>query len=355
MRSIYSLTVLAAVALLGGCLSSSHRISKSELGKLAQVAPQVRGEKVRVTQALGTQSSPPRQDGVQGNTVVVIHSPIWVSGRPHRHGYQDHRPNGGGVGGGGVTPSSPGKSSGGISNGLGGSVAKGKSDNAKAWIIIAAAAAVGLAATEGARYDGWVKLHPMHPVHLYGPYGEYLVLPLAHIDAPTAAWADHAIVVDGEGPWTKLGRAPLYRKGFTYSVFLGSGEIPVDNFKADPGFAGHIQFGYFPTPQVGLQLDIGMAWTEDNGGNTIYISRNSLELQAFLAKAGPLHAGVFGQLGLATRFDDGIETSDNSSLLGGGALLQLDLTTRLALTGRVGITRDFGEQSKEIGIGLSIY
>lgn len=353
MRSIYSITLLMAVTLAGSaCLSSSHRISKSELGKLAQVAPQVRGEKVRVTQALGSQSNPPRQDGVRGNTVVVVHSPIWIGGRPHRHGHNDYRS--GNVGGGGATtPGNLGKSSG-NTGGMGG-LAKGKKDSAKAWIVVAAAAAVALAATEGARYDGWVKLHPMHPVHLYGPYGQYLVLPLAHIDAPTAAWADHAIVVDREGPWTTLGRAPLYRKGFTYSLFFGAGEIPVENFDAEPGFAGHIQFGYFPTAQVGLQLDLGMAWTEDDGGNTIYVSRNSIELQAFLAQAGPIHAGAFGQLGLATRFDDGIETNDSSSLLGGGALLQLDITTRLAVTGRVGITRAFGELSNEIGLGISIY
>ncbi len=355
----HPITLLAAVALAsgslltGGCLSSSHRISKSELGNLAQVAPQVRGEKVRVVQALGTSSNPPHQEGVSGNTVVVVHSPIWVSGRPRRHNYNDHRGSVGGSSAGSSAPSAP-KSSG-ASGGSSGGLGKAKADSAKAWIILAAVAAVGLAATEGARYDGWVRLHPMHPVHLYGPNGEYLVLPLAHIDAPTAAWADHAIVVDNEGPWQTLGRAPLNRQGFTYSVFLGTGEIPIENYNADPGFAGHIQFGYFPTKQVGVQLDIGMAWTDDEFGNTIYVSRNSLELQAFLAKAGPLHGGVFGQLGFAKRFDDGISTESSSSLAGGGALLQLDITTRLALTGRVGITRNFGELSKELGVGLSIY
>lgn len=354
MRNVVLLSFLGLALASTGCLSSSHRIGKGELLKLSRTAPEQRGESVRVVQGLGTTEGPPRAERVNNNTVVVVHSPIWIDGRPHHHGHHHSGGNatsststgGGTVGGGG----GGGKSSGGSS------LAKGKKDSGKALIILAAAAAVGLAATEGARYDGWVKLHPMHPVHLYGPYGAYTVLPLAHIDEQTAAWADHAYVRSGEGPFTKLGRAPLNRKGFTYSVFLGAGEVPLaDGFEADPGFNGHIQFGYFFSKQVGLQLDLGMAWTDDDLGNTIYTSRNSLELQAFLAKAGPVHGGLFGQIGVASRFDDGLQFDDTSNFLGGGGLLQLDITTRLALTGRVGVTRSFGEAANEIGIGLSIY
>ncbi len=350
MRNAVLLSFLGLALASTGCLSTSHRIGKGELLKLSRTAPEQRGERVRVVQGLGTTEGPPRADRVNNNTVVVVHSPIWIDGRPHHHGYH---------GGGSATSSTNtggGTVGGGSKSSGGSSLAKSKKDSGKALIILAAAAAVGLAATEGARYDGWVKLHPMHPVHLYGRYGEYTVLPLAQIDEQTAAWADHAYVRSNEGPFMKLGRAPLNRKGFTYSVLLGAGEVPLaDGFEAEPGFNGHIQFGYFFSKQVGLQFDLGMAWTEDDVANTIYTSRNSLELQAFLAKAGPVHGGIFGQIGVASRFDDGIQFDDTSSMLGGGGILQLDLTTRLALTGRVGATRSFGEVANEIGVGLSIY
>ncbi|MCP4443949.1 MAG: hypothetical protein GY811_01205 [Myxococcales bacterium] len=356
MRNVVLLSFLGLALASTGCLSSSHRIGKGELMNLSRTAPEQRGEKVRVVQGLGHTEGPPRADRVNNNTVVVVHSPIWIDGRPHHHGHHhsgsatSSTSTGGGTVGG----------SGGSFHGSSGTsiLAKSKKDSAKDLIILAAAAAVGLAATEGSRYDGWVKLHPMHPVHLYGPYGGYTVLPLAHIDERTAAWADHAYVRSGEGPFTHLGRAPLNRKGFTYSVLLGGGQIPalgVD--EADPltGFNGHIQFGYFPTKRIGLQWDIGMGWAADDTGETVFISRNALELDAYLAKAGPIHAGLFGQIGFASRYDDGVQFDDNSNLLGGGALLQLDITTRLALTGRAGVTRSFGEGASEASLGISIY
>lgn len=345
MRNMAVLLTLSMTFLSGACLSQSHRISKGELRNLTTVAPEQRGEKVRVVQNLGHHDDPPEAGHVNGGTVVYVHSPIWVGGRPHRH---DHRSAGAGAGG--VGGKSSGKTGGGFGN-----LAAVKKDEGKAWIILAAVAAGALAATEGARYDGWVKLHPMHPVHLYGPYGEYTVMPLAHIDDRTASWAHHAVVREGEGPWTRLGRAPLNRRGFSYSVLLGAGDIPVTDFDADTGFLGHIQFGYFPTKQIGLHLDIGLGWTEDASNNTIYTSRTAFELQAFPVKAGPVHAGLFGQIGAASRFDDGIGLDDNSNLFGAGALLQLDWTTRLAVTGRLGSTRSFGEWANELTVGLSIY
>ncbi len=356
MRKLLLISFLGLAVGSSGCLSTSHRVSKSELMKLSQVAPEQRGEKVRVVQGLGTSEGPPRAEPVNNNTVVIVHSPTWRDGRPYHRDHRAHpgpatthtNTGGGNVGGG---------SKSGSKNSSGGTLAKSKKDSGTALLVLAAAAADGLAATEGARYSGWVKLHPMHPVHLYGPYGEYSVLPLAHIDPQTAAWAHHAYVRSNEGPFLKLGRAPLNRKGWTYSVLLGAGELPesADGFQPDNGFNGHIQFGYFFNKQMGLQLDLGMSWSDDNNGDTIYISRTALELQAFLAQAGPLHGGVFGQLGAASRFDDGALFDDTSSFLGGGALLQLDLTTRLALTGRAGITTGFDDTAKEIGIGLSIY
>lgn len=350
MRNSLYLSLLGLAFLSTACLSTSHRVSKDTLRQLVTVAPEQRGDAVRVVQSIGSGDDPPRADRVQGNTVVYVHSPIWIGGSPHHHNHSHGASNSG------SGASGAGNVGGGKSGGTGfGNIAKGKKADSEALIILAVAAALGLAATEGARYDGWVKVHPMHPVHLIGPYGEHTVVPLAHIDQRTADWAHHAVIRQEEGPWTTLGRAPLNRQGFTYSVFLGAGEIPVVDLDADPGFVGHIQFGYFPTKKFGLQLDLGMGWTEDENQQTIYASRTSLEVQGFLANAGPIHAGLFGQLGVSNRYDDGIGFDDSSNLLGAGGLLQLEITTRLAITGRVGVTRSFGELANELGVGLSIY
>jgi hypothetical protein len=339
--------------LSSGCLSRSHRISHTELVRLSHVAPEQRGEKVRVVQNLGHQEDPPEANHVHAGVGVYVEAPIWVDGTPRHH--QNTGTGGTSTGSGNVHPG--GKSSGkGVGNMVSGKGDSKKAD-AKAWFVLAAIAAGALAVTEGARYDGWVRVHPMMPVHLFGPYGEYTVLPLASIDERTAQWADHAVIREGEGPWTRLGRAPLNRQGFTYSLFFGSAQVPTlaDGFEPDAGFLGHIQFGYFPTKQIGLQLDIGMGWTDDDLGNTIYNSRTSLEVDGYVAQAGPLHAGLFGQIGTGYRADDGIAFEQSSFLYGGGAQLQLELTTRLALTGRAGMIHFFQDNAAELGLGISIY
>jgi len=357
MRNAFLLSLLGLALASTGCLSSSYRLDKGELSKLSQMPPEQRGNRVKVVQNIGASEGPPRADRVGNNTVIIVGSPVWVDDQPHHHNYHEGSATtststgGGNVGGG----TSGGSHHGSNGNTSGSTIAGDKKANAKTLLIIAAIAAGALAGTEGARYDGWVKVHPMTPVHLYGPYGGYSVVPLAQIDPQTAAWADHAYIRSEETPFLRLGRAPLNRQGFTYSVLLGAGEVPVSGFNADPGFNGHIQFGYFPTKQIGIQLDLGMGWTQDNLQNTIYISRTALEIEAYLAQAGPIHGGIFGQIGGANRFDDGIQFDDSSSLLGGGGLLQLELTTRLAITGRVGITESFGEAASEVGVGVSIY
>ena len=320
-----SVVVLAAVGLLlAGCLSQSHVIPRNELQTLANKDPQTRGQRVRVIQSFATSSEPPPAPRVDGgtNVSVVVVAPVHTSSpRPAR------RPS-----------------------------AKREADDAKFWIILAAAVAVGAAVTEGARYDGWVELHPMHPVHLYGWDGSYIWMPLAHVTPETAAWARKAVVRTSEGPWRPLGRAPLNRRGWTYSVLLGTSEVPAANSSNERGFTGHIQFGRFPSRELGILLDISMGWAENEFAETMYDSRTSLELQYFPVALGILHAGGFGQLGVGYRLDDSLGGRDRQDfLIGGGAMLQLELTTRLAITGRAGVTRIYGTNTSDFTVGLSIY
>jgi hypothetical protein len=326
------------------CLQQTHRIPRGELMRLSQTAPEQRGEHVRVIQELGGEQ-PPRQDPVTAETeVTIVYVPdIQVSvGGGHRPA---PRPPDG---------VKPGGSGGGKGGGVGG-LADMKSDEAWVIFVIAATAAIFLAATEGARYDGWVRLHPMHPVHLWGP-GGYAVMPLAHIDPATAAWAERAVVRDSEGPWDPLGRAPLDRAGWTYTVLLGAATSTSADESTGAGTSGRVQLGYFPAHQFGLQLDWGFSVRDNAVGETLFDNRLGLEATVAPFDAGRLHAGVYGGIALASRFEDGVRDGrDDDTALSGGAILQLGWTTRLAVTGRFGVSRAYGDIEKEALLGLSIY
>lgn len=340
MRRSQILVLLAAVA-ASGCLSSSHEIPREELFALTELPPEERGEEVRVVQNLGHQDEPPGAPRVQVGAAVVVDGPVWVAGTPRSRNrsritsVDDTR----------RAPSGKRR----------GNLAEAKKESAKVWIAVAAIAAGALAFTEGARYDGWVRLHPMHPVHLVGPGGQYTWIPLAQLTPEAVDWSERAYVRDVEGPWQPLGRAPLDRRGFTYSLFLGGGEIALVGADPEPGFMSHIDLGFYPAHAIGLQLDIGFGWADDELGDTVFDARYALELDVLPLEAGILHGGVFGQIGVASRSDDGLRLDDSSSLMAGGALLQLELTTRLALGLRAGLTRAHGETMSELGIGVSIY
>jgi hypothetical protein len=324
--------------MLGGCLTNTYKIPRTELQRLAATPPAARGDQVRVVQEFEG-DSPPAQPGVSAETEVIFvpRTVIVVGDGRHHHG---GRGGGGGGSGGG---------------GKGGGLGGGGGDSGKAAVVLLVAMAVGggivLAATEGQRFDGWVRLHPMHPVHIWGPWG-YGVVPLAQLDPGTAAVATKAVVRDVEGPWLRLSRAPLDRQGFTYSVLGGAGEIDgPDGRGLGPQF--HVQFGYYPTHQVGIQLAWTPAWRDDAMGDTILDLRVGMELDVMPLSAGKLHAGGYGNISLGWRTSS--QGTDESAFTGAGAKLQLELTTRLALTGRFGITRAYDEIARDATFGLSIY
>lgn len=317
---------MLVLAVGGGCLSTAHRIPPAELKALAQVPPERRGARVWVVQAFAGDEPPPAPAVREGTPVQVgVHGGITVEGSVGRLVTRD--------------------------------LAKAASEEAKWWLVLAAFAGIGLAASEGARYDGWVALHPMHPVHLYGPNGEYVWMPLAQIDVQTAAWARRAYVRRQEGPWTPLGRRPLDRVGWTYSLLLGAARIPSTDGSDEAGFFGHIQFGRFFVQEVGLVADIGLGWRDNAFGYRIYNPRYALELEFLPLAAGRFHAGVFGQAGFATRLEDDPMAEDGTSsmLFGAGVLAQLEITTRLAITFRAGMSSLHGERSTDATVGLSIY
>jgi hypothetical protein len=323
-----SLCVLLVGA--GGCLSSTHYIAKDELLALAAQAPETRGTRTRVSQAFAGADAPP--DSYPAHSATHAH----IDGGYHHH-----------LRGGAAA-------AGGRSGGRPAGAALKNVDDAVVLIILAAAATVGLAATTGARYEGWVHLEPDHPIYLVGPQGEYTWVPLRELDVATASWAAKAYVRPQDGRWDSVERAPLDRRGLTWGMTLGAGEI-AGQTGIEPGFLSHMQLGAFVTRELGLLADLGLGWRDASNSDTVYELRIAGEVQWFPLVAGKLHAGGFAQIGTAGRSDDSAGRDSSSSLLGAGALVQVDLSTHLALTGRAGITEAFGERLSDLGLGLTVY
>lgn len=331
------LSCMLASLLASGCVTNTYRIPNGELARLAQTPPEARGEHVRVIQEIGESDAPPAE-AVGPETRIILVPDISISTGVRTGGGS----RGGGGGKGGI-----GKVGGGGSDGKG---------QAIVFLVIAATALVVVAGIEGSRFDGWAKLHPMHPVHLYGHDGSYQVRPLAWVDPPTVAWTDRAFVRETEGPWLQLERAPLSRQGWTYGMYGGTGSLESKFGEKELGPAFTVQLGYFPQQALGVVFSTFFGWRQNRLDATMFESRYTLELQGFPIVAGPLHAGLFGGIGLGYRWEDGITGGNaGTSAFTGGAMLQLDINTRVALAARFGIARAHGEEMNDIQIGLSVY
>lgn len=293
-------------------------IPHEELAALAQIPPEQRGTHVRVIQGFDSSDQPPSAPAVGTTTVVVVPPvPAPVAG-----------------------------------------TAAGAKEQSKWWLVVAAVVAIAFAASEGSRWDGWVAMHPMQPVHLYGPRGEYSWVPLAQLDAQTAAWAQKAYVREEEGPaWRFLERAPLDRVGFTYSLLLGAGSLVSEDGSTPYGFLSHIELGFAPIQNLVFLADFGLGWADNSQSNTLFESRSGLQVQAYLPPFRPLHLGLYGTIGLGFRDEDYPPYTDSGATLyyAGGGIVQLELTTRLALTVRGGATHLYHAWGSEISIGVSIY
>lgn len=333
--------VLAGSLIASGCGVNSYRIPPDELARLAHTAPEARGERVRVIQDI-VASDAPAAPPVTRETQVVIVPEVNVSV---------------GVRG----------SSGSHWGGLGGGKIKGLGSDSKgaavAFLFVAATALLTAAVIEGSRFDGWAQLHPMHPVHLLGRDGGYTVIPLAWLDPGAVAWADTAIVRRGEGPWLELDRAPLSREGLAYGMFGGTGSLRSAAGDLAMGPAWTVQLGYFGNQQLGVLGSVFFGWRNNQFNATLFETRYTAELQYFPIQLGILHAGLYGGGGLAYRFEDAVKLAGDRIIAGdesspaviGGAMLQLDINTRVALTARLGIAWAHGEQMHDAIVGVSVY
>src|SRR5439155_8014484 len=114
------------------------------------------------------------------------------------------------------------------------------------------------------------------------------------------------------------------------------------------GTATTIQFGVFPVETVGIAGSIFFGWRDNAAAATLFESRYTLELQAFPVVTGKLHLGGYAGGGAAYRFEDAYTNGNSgSSALIGGAMMQLDINTRVALTARLGLTLAHDERMSD--------
>jgi hypothetical protein len=414
-KMAWPMGLLAALLLGTGCLSNEHRIPDAELARLANLPPEVRGQRVRVVQSFGDRRGPAvtGQVGpqpvpqyapgygpgyVDGPNVMIqagVQVDIPVGGRPSSGGGATGGGSVGsgfvGGGGGGAAPvrtvrgapasgggraggAVPGRaavgrssSGGGGVPSLGGGGGGGGGDAGDALVVfaiiaiaVAAFAAIGLMATEGQRYDGTVAMSPDQPLHLQLLTGEERILSLRDLRPEYLGSISEALVMDDEGPgFYLLGRAPLDRKGFAFKLDFGSSEVAFEKYLMS-GFASNIQVGYFPFQNIGLlgTMTLGFG-TSDFENKDFFRNFFGIEAQAYLPGVSIFHFGTYLNAGNRFVQFDGVEQSRPA--IGAGALLELEITTRMAFTARAGWTftnpQDGGWDNDgfAVGAGVSIY
>lgn len=354
-----------------GCLSNEYVIPKTELERLAALPPSQRGAEVHVVQSLGSRDGDavdnpdavPREQYAEEfaaydlpaaeRAAMVALTVSDASRAPHRW----HR----------TSPSPrPRSSSGGINppghlGGGGGGGGNGDGLLILAVVVLAVAvmAAAGLAVTEGLRYDGLAQLHPQQPLQLELEDGNKQTVLLSQLTAYDAAISEEAVVMDDQPYGFRFDRRrPLDRKGMAFKVDFGSLSSLCACYSA-MGFGSNIQLGYFPHHRLGVLGTLSIGAGKNSVGEIFQRHSANLELQYFPLNWWRLHLGAFGHGGQQIARDE--FGSRTGPAWGGGAILELALTTRLALTGRMDYTTahtapDGGWASTSVfSAGVAIY
>jgi hypothetical protein len=351
---------LAVLLCASGCLSSSYEIPASELARLAALSEAERGREVRGLQVLNASAPPattmepaledeaPYGYPAPAAAVIVIDS-----------SHHTHEPHSSAVappasapqarqravvttstahaapGNAGATPAAP---SGDGRHHADPSAADTDSDDAgqvallvAAVVVVVAGSVIVAAAIEGPRYDGWLRLDPDQPLHFRTASGAWAETPLSKLDPQLAHEMGFALVSDDDHPVTRLRRAALDRAGWSCGLALGASALHTSGATGAWGFAGRLEFGGFPTAGFGILVGLGLMEVHPE---SVTGQRLFLELQGYPLALGRFHLGVYGQGGRAFGAH---QAADAAWFAGIGALLQFELSTRLALTLRSGL------------------
>jgi hypothetical protein len=402
MRPVALLILAFFAPLATGCISNEYVIPHDELGRLAQTPPSERGRRVHAVQEIGgrrgdavevhgplnlPEAAPPPMENPQGlavasdatpddggevDTQINVNGDINIDGsgsgsggggRPAQgtpggrpgdwrgspagrgEGWRGSPSSGAGSGWRG-SPSGAGHSGGGGGGvhigggggGGGGNIGDAAVVLAVVAVVVVVLVAVGVAASEGVRFDGYVEMSPEQPVHLRQKMAGDVVVPLYALTEQDVAATVEAKVMDDEGSGLRRINHVLDRRGFSFKLDFGTlaFEQSTSTMTQD-GPIAHLQLGYFFSPSFGVLLTAALGGAADGFGAVLTRHEFGLELQSLPLAAGPLHFGVYGNGGyaLATTTAGG-GAAEQGMGFGGGALAEIDLTGRMALMLRGG-------------------
>ncbi len=217
----------------------------------------------------------------------------------------------------------------------------------------------GYPVAEGTRFDGTLRLAPDQPLHLIGKGNLHAWVPLNRIQPEQVDWATRIVVDSDEGDVERVIRRPLHRVGFTGHL-LGGGTA-VLNARNRSVSASLLRYGmgYAPLPSLSPTLSFDLA----SAAKTLQYS-GLLCVDWYPLTAGPAHFGVAAELGYSSAstelpMDPASEQayptirSTQGLLAGGSFLIELEFSTRLALSTRFGIRhRDSIEPSYLFGVSV---
>ena len=367
------------------CLSATYEVPRDEVERLVALDPAKRGEHVRAVQRFTTAAdiipaAPWGQPGAIAGEGAPVGagpgmSPLYHAWRPNYYGFgvpyygpslwlgPSSSPSGGGLAGGSGPSSGIAAAS---KSGLGAAFGKADRDSARATAvaIIVAAIVIGaaLAASEGARYDGAVAVHPHHPVHLLGADGDRTIA-LDELRLGDVGPDDKVVIAghEGAGMWLR-GRAPLDRAGLTYAVGGGFQGLQLRKGAQVSGGTFDMGIGAFATPWLGILGKASFINGAQGGGDFIGM-RTGAEVQAIPLALGRLHLGAYSGVGYEWAKGSGGDlpfTDDKRISVSAGGVLELEWTTRLAMYVRYGVTSALAGAERSdwltgLSIGLAVY
>lgn len=383
-----ALLVIPAL-LLNACLSTSYEVPRDEVERLVQLPAEQRGKAIRAVQrfSISRDLTPApawgQPAGVAGAGPGVVAAPV-TGASPYYTGWYPNYYGWGHpyygpqlwIGGGSSSVETVGPAASGaprtgsagssVGSSVGSALGKADRDSARAAaaMIIASAIVIGaaLAVSEGARYDGTVAVHPHHPVHLLGDGGDRIV---ALDELQLGDLRDDAAVIlegtEGAGMWLR-GRAPLNRPGFTYSMGGGYSGLQLRQGALVSGGSAELGLGVFMSDWLGLLWRTQFIDGIQSGGDYVGI-RTGAEVQAIPIALGRLHLGGYGSLGYEFAKAGGGAlpfTNDDRLSFGGGAVIEFEWTTRLAVYFRYGLQTalvggDTGTWMTGGSLGLTVY
>lgn len=304
-----------------GCLSQSYQIDAPELQRLVSLPARERGDRVRVTQqtALGSDTSGMSHELDAADWALLIASD---SSDPDDRFADSDDDDDDDVD---VDDS-----------------AEDAMATAVVALAAAATAAVTIGVTEGLRYDGWVQASPEQPVLLVDAWGKRRWARLGTLTPDQVRNAERAVFPDFADDLRRLERHPLDRAGFVYQLELGTEPAPFDGLPL--AFSARGALGFMPEQHYGFLLGAAFSSADSDAPpstlrpSTSFDHRVFVQAEAWPLSAGRWHLGPYAELGYAwARADEPLGTRHTDGwMLALGAALQLEWSTRLALTLRAG-------------------